>query len=843
MTLDEKIAEVQATTKDAFMDNYDKDNGEFNIARARVVFKHGMGRISAIFHTFSVQRSVEVFNELQAFIKKETRLGIPVITDGEGLHGVICHGGTSYAQAIALGATWNPDLVEKIGVAVGIEARIRGMHQVLSPVLDIARDARAGRTEETYGEDTHLVTRMSVAFINGVQSQRVVTTPKHYLANFVGDGGRDSHPVHYSERLLREIYLPPFEAAIREAGALSVMSAYHSLDGMPCTANKWLLTDVLRGEWGFKGQVVSDWGATEQVYSLHYVAKDLAEAGEKTINSGMDQELPFSRCFKHLPELVRKGRVKEEVLDKAVRRSLYLKFWSGLFEQKPLSVEKAIKTTNCKAHKELALESARQSIVLLKNNDFLPLRPTIKTLAVIGPNAARKQLGGYASIKPETIKIISPLEGIKDFVSSQTEVLYAEGCPNMGEKREGFEAALKIARKADAVVMVMGNFGDIEGEQKDRSNLDLIGLQEELILEVAKVNPKVAVVLIGGSAITMMRWIDKVPAIVMAWYPGQEGGTAIAEVLFGKVNPSGKLPISFPKVTGQCPFYYNTKPSGRVMDYSDLRGPQAQFAFGHGLSYTTFKYDNQKIKKTGSGKNQVYTVSLTVTNTGKRAGDEVVQLYIHDEISNRSRPIMELKGFKRISLKPGQKMPVKFQLSWKDVAYLGDDMKPTLEPGNIEFMVGSSSHDIRFRLGSTHKLTLEIENYECSPLLPTVPDIRKMPLPAQNTKYSPAKLCQSGPMRYTDVVPVHEKKDGSLFIRTKLTMLGGKGQILFGADGPVRIWVNRKQVACLPNATNPILRDQYVAAVKWQPGENEIIFGMNTNSGRVMGVCCRAVQM
>ena len=599
----------------------------------------------------------------------------------------------------------------------------------------------------------------------------------------------------------------------------------------------------MRGEWGFKGLVVSDWGATEQIYSLHYVAKDLAEAGEKAINSGMDLELPFARSFKHLPELIRKGRVSKAVLDKAVRRSLYLKFWTGLFEQKPLSLEEAMKTTNCEAHKKLALESAAIHN-LAEEQRSSSARSDGQDARRDWTECGGKGVGRLCEHQAgEHQDRLAARRHKGNGFSGDKGSACRGGARSRPRRGMDFEDALKIAKEAEAVIMVMGNSGETEGEQRDRSDLDLPGLQEYLILEVAKVNPKVVVVLIGGSAVTMSRWIEKVPAIAMAWYPGQEGGTAIAEALFGKVNPSGKLPISFPKVTGQCPFYYNPRPSGRVMDYCDLRGQQAQFAFGHGLSYTTFKYDNQKIRCSGAGKKLVYTVSLNVTNTGKCAGDEVVQLYIHDEISGRSRPIMELKGFKRISLNPGQKASVKFRLSWKDVAYLGDDLKPTLEPGNIEFMVGSSSQDIRFRVGSTHKMALEIEKYECSQLLPAVADIATMELPAQDTKYSAVELRQAGPMRYTDVIPVHERKDGSLYIRTRLTMPAGKGRILFGADGPIRIWVNRKPVACLPDATNPILRDQYQAAVKWQAGENEIIFGMNTNSGKIMGVACRAVAL
>jgi beta-glucosidase len=841
MTVEEKIAQLWSMLKDDIVDSPEKSPGVFNPEKAKAVFKHGMGHINAPFQEFSSANSVAIANPLHAFVKENTRLGIPVLINGEALHGVIGKGCTSYPQAIALGATWNPELVERVAVAIGREARARGMHQVLSPVLDIARDARVGRVEETYGEDPFLVSRLGVAFVKGVQSQRVVTTPKHFAANFVGDGGRDSHAIHISERLLREVYLPPYEAVVTEAGALSIMSAYHSLDGMPCTANHWLLTDLLRGEWGFKGLVVSDWGATEQINIYHYVAKDFADAAQKALCAGMDMEAPFSRCFKHLPELVRKGKVSRKVLDTAVRRALYLKFWAGLFEQGPLDPAEATRITNCPAHQQLALDSARQVMVLLKNNGVLPLEPTVKTLAVIGPNAATGLLGGYSNWDTT---IVSPLDGLKKMVSPQTRVLHTPGCAVNDQKREGFAEAIRIAREADAVVMVMGNTGETEGEQRDRSDLDLPGVQEDLILEVAKANPRLAVVLIGGSAVTMTRWIDQVPAIVVAWYPGQAGGTALAEVLYGAVNPGGKLPISFPKVTGQCPFYYNAKPSGRVLDYCDLRGAQAQFPFGHGLSYTKFKYQKLHVRKSGAGTKLRYDISAEITNIGQRAGDEVVQLYLHDEFSERSRPLQELKAFQRVSLKPGQSTTVRFRLTWRDVAYLGDDLKPTLEPGNLEFMLGSSCQDIRLRYGSAFKEAVEAEAYECSPLQPVAPDIGKASFPAPTLSYAPVTVSGSGTMRYTDARAHYHNQDGLIYLRTRLTMMeAGKGQLLFGADGPVRIWVNNQPVACVPIATNPILRDQYQATVNWQEGVNEVVFALNTNHGKVFGVAARGVQI
>ena len=536
---------------------------------------------------------------------------------------------------------------------------------------------------------------MAVSFIRGVQSQKVVCTPKHFAANFVGDGGRDSYPIHFSERILREVYLPAFKASIEKANALSIMAAYNSLDGVPCSCNRWLLTDLLRKEWGFKGFVVSDYGSVLHIYGKHKVAETKGEAAKKALEAGLDMELPESDCFEEVMKLIKEGKLSEEILNEAVRRILRVKFWLGLFENPYVDPEYAEEICGCEEHRKLALKAARQGIVLLKNDGVLPLSKNLKSIAVIGPNADKPRLGGYSGYG---VKIVTPLEGIRNKVSEGVKVHFAEGCGLTGKSKEGFEDALKIAKSCDVAVMFMGNsVPETEGENRDRCNLDLPGVQADLIREICRVGVPVVVVLINGSAVTMADWVDKVNAIVEAWYPGEEGGNAIADVLFGDYNPGGKLPITFPKTTGQLPLYYNHRPTGRVDDYVDLRGKQPLFPFGHGLSYTEFEYSNLRIDPGKIDAQGRVSISVDVENIGEYEGDEVIQLYIHKSFSTVSRPVKELKGFKRITLKPGEKKSVNFTLGREELAFYDADMNLTVEPGVYEVMIGSSSEDIRLK--------------------------------------------------------------------------------------------------------------------------------------------------
>lgn len=823
MTVEEKIAQLQCSMNRSGLEN--------------AISREGLGGVGPVLRSLKARDAADRANALQKIALTRNRLGIPVIIHDEALHGLIGNGATSFPQAIGLAATWDPRLIKSVGRVIGRETRSRGIRQVLSPVVNIARDVRWGRVEETYGEDPLLQSEIAAAFCKAIENEGVITTPKHFVAN-VGDGGRDSYPIHFSERELREVYFSPFMACIQEGGAQSVMAAYNSVDGVPCSASKWLLTDLLRNEWGFDGFVVSDYGSVAGVISKHAVAASEEEAAAKTVNAGLDMELPDVAIYgKPLAEAVRNGLVSNSELESRVRNILRAKFKSGLFDDPYVNAAAAETLNNCEAHRTLARRAAQEAMVLLRNEKHtLPLKKNLRSIAVIGPNADETPLGGYSGFGMEVVSI---LRGIQNAVAKSTRVLYAKGCsigfaslppiasenlipPNarpgehglrgeyyankdlrgtpvftridkqlhfewgMGSpdssippdhfsvrwtgkivpaetgvysfgastddgvrlfldgklfvdswfdrgatldnvplymtagreynviveyyENEGWsyasldwelvsgfypdiQAAADAARKSEAALVVASI---IEGEGYDRANLDLPGRQEQLIRAVAATGTPTIVVLVNGSAVTMKSWIDSVGAVIEAWYPGEEGGNAVADVLFGDYNPGGKLPITFPQSVGQVPLYYNTKPTGRGNDYSDMSG-KPLFPFGFGLSYTSFEYSNIRIFPASIIAEASVTVSVDVQNTGTRIGDEVVQLYTHDPVASVVRPVKELKGFKRVSLKPEEKITVSFVLSGKNLMYLDEKMKPIIEPGVIEVMVGSSSADIRLR--------------------------------------------------------------------------------------------------------------------------------------------------
>ncbi len=667
--------------------------------------KYAVGQLSAALRPFAAKEGAELANMMQDYVQEHARLPIPLIIHDECIHGCMAKGSTIFPQSIGMASTWDPDLLEEVAVAIGKETRARGIHQCLSPTINIARDPRCGRTEETYGEDPYLTTLMAVAFVRGVQSQRVVTTPKHFVANFVGDGGRDSYPIHLSERILREVYLPAFKAVLEGdqnpdgPHALSVMPAYNSIDGLPCSCDPWLLTELLREAWGFEGYAGSDYMAVEHIYSKHGTARDEAEAAKRAIEAGMDVEWPESRCFEKLLDLVNDGELDEAMIDQAARRVLRVKFWLGLFDDVKVDPDYAEAVCDCEEHRELALKAARASIVLLKNEDVLPLGERVASIAVIGPSAATERLGGYAG---HGVKVVTPWDGIQEKVRERGQsATLVEGCALSEEEdppAQGIAAAVKAADKADVAILFVGNaVPQTEGEQRDRADLDLPGEQEALIQQVCETGTPIVVVLLNGSAVTMANWIDKVQAVVEAWYPGEEGGHAIADVLFGDYNPGGKLPLTFPQTTGQLPLYYNHKPTGRADDYVDLRGKQPQFPFGHGLSYTTFAYHNLEIAPDELSAGDEVHVSLEVENTGAYAGEEIVQLYLRKPVSEVVRPVMALKGFQKIALDAGEKKTVTLGLTAEDLTFLNAAMELVVEPGVYEVMVGRSAEDIRLK--------------------------------------------------------------------------------------------------------------------------------------------------
>ena len=685
MTLKEKVAQL----------SFFYLKGEKSLEGVRgYARRDGIGNLHDLFRRLPLDAGARIVNAAQEILLKESRLGIPAIFSNEALHGLVAGNATSFPQAIGLAATFDPILMERIAGVIGKECRARGIRQVLSPVVNIARDVRWGRVEETYGEDPFLTSWMGSAFCLALKKQGVITTPKHFVAD-CGDGGRDSNAVHFSSLLLHEIYLPGFQACIRVGGADSIMAAFDSVNGLPCSADPWLLTDVLRGEMGFKGFVMSDAGSVGGILHLHHLGGTKKAAVAMALKAGLDVELHRNGWFRDgtLLSAVKEGMVPMNVLDRAVGRVLSVKFRYGIFEEPFGDPRKAAEIADCPAHRALALEAARKCLVLLKNDKgTLPFGQDVKVLALTGPLAARGRLGGYSRF-PENA--VSLLDGLKRSAGKGVEILFEKGCSlaaGPGDK-EGIARAVAAARKADAVVVAVGIR---EGEGRDRSRLGLPGRQVELIQSVAALGKPVVVVLYAGSAVTMEGWLDKVGAVLDAWYPGEAGGIALAETLFGKNRPGGRLPVTFPRRVGQVPLYYNYKPSGRGYGYCDGKGTPL-FPFGHGLSYTTFKYSRLVIEPARVRSGAPVKVTLTVENIGKVKSDEVVQLYLRDVTASMARPLKELKGFRRITLDPGKAERISFYLTPKDMSFLDRSLHWVLEPGEFRVMVGASSADIRLR--------------------------------------------------------------------------------------------------------------------------------------------------
>ena len=709
MTLEEKIAQLGSIPIGELM-----ENGKFSVEKAEERLKNGIGQITRIagWSRLEPKEAAELANAVQRFLLENTRLKIPAIVHEECLTGFMANKATTFPQAIGLASTWEPELIERMTTVIRQQMRAVGAHQGLSPVLDVVRDPRWGRTEETYGEDHYLVACMGVAYIRGLQGddlrEGVVATAKHFAAHGFPEGGRNLAPVHLGPREFREVFLFPFEMAVKVAGVKSIMNAYHDVDGVPCAASKKLLTDILRGEWGFDGIVVSDYGAIDMLRTVHHVAADKTEAAIKALIAGIDVELPGVNCYgEPLLRAVREGLISEAVIDEAVRRVLRVKEMLGLFDNPYVDPEKAPAVFDTPEQRALALEIARKSIVLLKNDGLLPLRKDLKSIAVIGPNAAstRNLLGDYTftahlSLERDAVPVVSILDGIKSKVSEGTVVRYAKGCDVTGDSKEGFAEAVEAARNSDvAVVVVGGKSGlspsDTSGEHRDRAELGLPGVQEELVEAICETGTPVVVVLVNGRPFSI-EWIaERVGAIVEAWLPGEEGGNAVADVLFGDYNPGGKLPITFPRTVGQIPINYNRKPVS-FRDYVFTKGSPL-FPFGHGLSYTRFEYSDLKVEPERIGVAGEVSISFKIKNVGDREGDEVVQLYVRDPVASVTRPIKELKGFKRLTLKPGEEKKVTFKLHADVLAFYDEDEKLVVEPGVIEVMVGSSSEDIRLK--------------------------------------------------------------------------------------------------------------------------------------------------
>lgn len=778
------------------------------------------------------ERLAKKINAIQKYFVEESRLGIPIIPFDEALHGLMREGATAFPQAIGLSATFNPELMKEVSTAIAKESKLRGIRQILTPVVNLASDVRWGRTEETYGEDPFLTFVMGVNFVSSFENMGIITTPKHFLAN-VGEGGRDSYPIHWSKRYLEETHLIPFQKTFNQGKSRSVMTSYNLLDGRPSTANHWLLTEKLKNEWNFKGFVISDASAVGGANVLHFTAKDYDDASAQAINAGLD--VIFQTEYQHyklfiLPFL--DGRISKERIDDAVARVLRAKFELGLFED-PYVSNKNIEELKKINHKPLAEKTAVESFILLQNNNqTLPISENVKKILVIGIDAVDARLGGYSGPGNKKISILAGIKNfvknknidityskgidwnLKQFVTIPTEFLSSENqkglkgnyfsnadlkgnpafekqdeqlnfkwtlyspnpeklqpdnysvrwigkleAPNSGKYQLGlrgndgfrlflngkllidnweklsystktveldfnkgqksdivvefhenrgeanieliwnyginnyqkdFNDALKLAENADYIILTAGIH---EGEFQDRSSLSLPGNQEKFIDEVSKLNKPTTVVLVGGSAIKTIDWKDKVGAILDVWYPGEEGGNAVAKVLFGVENPSGKLPITFPIEEGQLPLTYNHHPTGRGNDYHDLSG-EPLYPFGFGLSYTTFEISDLQLNQTKYSGNETIVVKVNVKNTGSKAGSEVVQLYVKDLLASVSRPIIELKGFKKVFLKPGESKQISIEVPVKELQFLDEKMNWIVEKGTYRIFVGNSSKNL-----------------------------------------------------------------------------------------------------------------------------------------------------
>ena len=774
---------------------------------------------------------IRKINTTQRYLVEKTRLGIPMIPFDEALHGLVRNNATSFPQAIAMAATWDTTLIKQATGHIAEECKVRGIRQILSPVINLATDVRWGRTEETYGEDPFLTTQIGLAFIRAFESRGIITTPKHFIAN-VGDGGRDSYPIHLSERFLEETHFVPFKHIVSQGKARSIMTAYNSLNGTACSSNKWLLTDKLKDEWKFNGFVISDANAVGGELVLHKTAKDYAESGAHAINAGMDVifQTDISHADLFYPAF-KTGMVDSNRLNDAVSRVLRAKFELGLFEN-PYVFENINEEMLQANGEELSKQVADESMVLLKNEKrTLPLSSYTRNIALFGTDAVEARLGGYSGPGYQKTTI---LEGLKEYVGKSGNIIYSEGAkrtndsyeviqsgylsadgkpglkaryfdnpelsgnpvleqqdgqidfhwtlyspheklksdhysaswsgeltaPESGEFQIGLEGndgfrlymddkmvidrwskqayhqdlvsysfkkgkkyavrvefretqgegkikllwnatiktdwkreidkSVKLAKKADVAIVVAGI---TEGEFLDRASLKLPGHQEELIQALNKTGTPVVVLIVGGSAVTMENWIAETEAVAMLWYPGQQGGKAVTDLLFGEINPSGKLPITFPLNEAQLPLVYNHKPTGRGNDYNNLSG-QPLFPFGFGLSYTQFSYSDIRLEQATISKTQKTKVRFKLKNTGSHEGDEIVQLYIKDILSSVVRPVQELKGFQRIRLKAGEEKEVVFEITPELLEQLDNELKPIVEPGEFRIMIGSSSRDL-----------------------------------------------------------------------------------------------------------------------------------------------------
>ena len=733
MTLEEKIAQITTIwdSKGAIQD----ESHNFDPAKASAARPHGIGQIARPSDVAgpasprevprrSIEDSVAYVNAAQKWAIENTRLGIPILFHEESLHGFAAKDATAFPQSIGLASSWDPGLVRDINELIAGEVRPRGVHLVLSPVVDVARDPRWGRIEETFGEDPFLVGELGVAAVEGLQGpgtgrvlppNRVFATLKHMTGHGQPESGTNVGPAPISERTLREMFFPPFEQVVRRTGIDAVMASYNEIDGVPSHSNSWLLQDVLRGEWGYQGSVVSDYYAIEDLSRLHHIAADYSEAAKIALDAGVDVDLPEGAAFRTLPEAVSKGEVSLAAIDRAVARFLTMKFNAGLFEN-PWADLEAARQSGLAEGQALARKAAEKSLVLLKNDGVLPLalpaagaaRPTI---AVIGPNADVARLGGYYGDPRSTV---SPLAGIRSLVGDRAEIVHSQGVVitegddwwadevtlgDPAENRKRIAEAVEVAKGADTILLFIGDTeqtsreGWADAHLGDRADLDLVGEQNELFAVLKALGKPVVAVLVNGRPPSYPAVAEQADAILEAWYPGEQGGNAIADALFGRVNPGGKLPVTVAREVGQLPIFYNYKPSARRGYLFSEVTPL--YPFGHGLSYTTFEIGAPVLSASSIKAGEGVSVRVPVTNTGRMAGDEVLQVYLRDEVSSVTRPVKELVGFQRVTLQPGETRQVDIAIRPDSLALWNREMERVVEPGTVQIMAGPNSEDLK----------------------------------------------------------------------------------------------------------------------------------------------------
>ncbi|MEO8453892.1 MAG: glycoside hydrolase family 3 N-terminal domain-containing protein [Sphingomicrobium sp.] len=736
MTLDEKVAQLLTIWEQKA--KVQTADGHFDATKASAAFPNGIGGFArpsdyrgvtqsngaagAAGETVNrdARQTAEYVDAAQHWAVEHTRLGIPILMHEEALHGYVARGATSFPQAIALASTWDPDLVTRVFSVAAREMRARGAVLALAPVVDVAKDPRWGRIEETYGEDPYLVSQIGLAAIRGFQgptlplpADKIMVTLKHFTGHGAPESGTNVGPAHVGTRELRTDFFPPFEAAVKAYPVRSVMASYNEIDGVPSHANAWLLNEVLRGEWNYRGAVVSDYYGIRELMTRHKMFGDIRQAAERAIKSGIDVETPDPEGYVHLPDLVREGRVSQKLVNDAVRRVLKLKFEAGLFENPYPDVASAEAKTATPDAIALAREAAGKAIVLLKNDkQLLPLDAAkIRRMAVIGTHARDTPIGGYSDVPRH---VVSVLEGVQDAANGRFAVDYAEGvrvtesrCWSCDEvklvpasvNRKLIAAAVQTARKADVIVMVLGDNeqtsreGWAETHLGDRSSLDLVGAQEDLARAILALHKPTVVVLLNGRPLSVNYLAKNAPALLEGWYLGQETGHGVADVLFGKVNPGGKLPVTIARSVGQLPVFYNHKPTARRGYLFDTTAPL--YPFGYGLSYTRFAISPPRVVTPAIAAGQAAQVEVDVANTGQRTGDEVVQLYVRDDEASVTRPVIELKRFQRVSLAPGEKRTIRFELQLDDLALWNPEMKRVVEAGTFTIYSGPNSVELK----------------------------------------------------------------------------------------------------------------------------------------------------